>query len=155
MCQKRNETAWLIWIASHGQFICSDHSWNSRAARAHWRRCVYSVTWTLSSAVRSIRKHRIHLLSYRSRGTLMSFTDQSAQRRLKSNTPNVKRLNSAKKIRRTRETLCATKQSEGFSIYTSHYLPWIYCSNTHCTMVLWQKYGIFTFNCITGVMVYN
>ncbi len=20
-----------------------------------------------------------------------------------------------------------------------HYLPWIYCSNTHCTMVLWQK----------------
>ncbi len=20
-----------------------------------------------------------------------------------------------------------------------HYLPWIYCSNTHCTMILWQK----------------
>ncbi len=36
-----------------------------------------------------------------------------------------------------------------------HHLPWIYCSNTHCTMVLWQKCGIFTLNFITGVMVYN
>ncbi len=36
-----------------------------------------------------------------------------------------------------------------------HYLPWIYCSNTHCTMVLWQKCGIFTLNFITGVKVYN
>ncbi len=35
------------------------------------------------------------------------------------------------------------------------YLPWIYCSNTHCTMVLWQKCGIFTVNFITGVKVYN
>ncbi len=57
---------------------------------------------------------------------------------------------------RPREALCATtRQSEGFSIYTSPFLPWIYCSNTHCTMVLWQKCGIFTFNLITGVMVYN
>ncbi len=30
---------------------------------------------------------RIHLLSYRSSGTLMSYTDHSAQRRFKSNTP--------------------------------------------------------------------
>ncbi len=36
-----------------------------------------------------------------------------------------------------------------------HHLPWIYCSNTHCTMVLWQKCGIFTLNFITGVKVYN
>ncbi len=33
-------------------------------------------------------KHRIRLLSYRSRGTLMSYTDHSVQRRLKSNAPN-------------------------------------------------------------------
>ncbi len=31
---------------------------------------------------------RIRRLSYRSRGTLMSYTDHSAQRRFKSNTPN-------------------------------------------------------------------
>ncbi len=38
-----------------------------------------------------------------------------------------------------------------------HYLPWIYCnvSNTRCTMVLWQKCGIFTLNFLTGVNVYN
>ncbi len=34
------------------------------------------------STARVSRKHRIHLLSYRSRGTLMSYTDHSAQRRL-------------------------------------------------------------------------
>ncbi len=34
-------------------------------------------------------------------------------------------------------------------------LSWIYCSITHCTMVLWQKCGIFTLNLITGIMVYN
>ncbi len=32
---------------------------------------------------------RIHLLSYHSRGTLMSYTNHSAQRRFKSNTPSV------------------------------------------------------------------
>ncbi len=37
---------------------------------------------------RAIRKHWIHLRSYRSRGTLMSYTDHSVQRRLKSNAPN-------------------------------------------------------------------
>ncbi len=44
--------------------------------------------WHQSTA-RTIRKHRNHLLSYRSRGILMSNTDHSAQRRLKSNAANV------------------------------------------------------------------
>ncbi len=39
------------------------------------------------STARAIRKLSTHLLSYRSRGTLMSYTDHSAQRRLKSNAP--------------------------------------------------------------------
>ncbi len=39
------------------------------------------------STTRAIRKQRIHLLSYRSRGTLMSNTEHSVQRRLKSNAP--------------------------------------------------------------------
>ncbi len=40
---------------------------------------------------------------------------------------------------------------------STHDLLWIYCnaSNTHCTIVLWQKYGIFTLDFITGVKVYN
>ncbi len=42
--------------------------------------------WHQSTA-RAIRKHRIRLLSYRSHGTLMSYTDHSLQRRLKSNVP--------------------------------------------------------------------
>ncbi len=42
--------------------------------------------WHQSTA-RAIRKHRIRLLSYRSRGTVMSYTDHSVQRRLKSNAP--------------------------------------------------------------------
>ncbi len=48
-------------------------------------RRIFSV-WHQSTA-RAIRKHRNRLLSYRSRGTLMSYTDHSAQRRLKSNAP--------------------------------------------------------------------
>ncbi len=38
-----------------------------------------------------------------------------------------------------------------------HYLPWIYCnvSNTHCTVVLWLKCGIFALNYIKVVKVYN
>ncbi len=44
---------------------------------------------------------------------------------------------------------------KAFQYAHRHYLPWIYCSNIHYTMVLWQKCGIFTFNIITGVMVYN
>ncbi len=79
----------------------------------------------------------------------MSYTDHSVQRRFKSNTPNVSNV----RTQAEHEKHCATRQSEGFSI--RHYLPWIYCSNIHCTMVLWQKCGIFTFNIITGVMVYN
>ncbi len=81
---------------------------------------------------RAIRKHRFHLLSYRSRGTLMSYTDHSVQCRFKSNAPN-------ETVRR---------------LFNLHYLPWIYCINTLFTMVLWQKCGIFTLNFITGVMVY-
>ncbi len=42
--------------------------------------------WHQSTA-RAIRKHRNHLLSYRSRGTLMSYTDHSAQHSFKSNVP--------------------------------------------------------------------
>ncbi len=48
-----------------------------------------------------------------------------------------------------------TSSQKAFQYAHRHYLPWIYCSNIHCTMVLWQKCGIFTFNIITGVMVYN
>ncbi len=44
--------------------------------------------WHQSTA-KAIQKHRIRLLSYRSRGTVMSYTDHSAQRRLKSNAPNI------------------------------------------------------------------
>ncbi len=62
-----------------------------------------------------------------------------------------KRLNTS----RTGETLSATRPSEDFSICTSPLFIMIYCSNTHCSMVLWQKCGIFTFNIITGVKVYN
>ncbi len=42
--------------------------------------------WHQNTA-RAIRKHRHHLLSYGSRGTLMSYTDHSMQRRLKSHAP--------------------------------------------------------------------
>ncbi len=42
--------------------------------------------WHQSTA-RVVRKQRIRLLSYGSRGTVMSYTDHSAQRRFKSNTP--------------------------------------------------------------------
>ncbi len=44
--------------------------------------------WHQSTA-RAIRKHRIHLLSYHSCGTLMSYTDHSVQCSLKSNAPIV------------------------------------------------------------------
>ncbi len=72
----------------------------------------------------------------------------TVQRRFKSNTPNVR-------TQAEHEKHCATRQSEGFSICTSPLFTMIYCSNIHYTMVLWQKCGIFTFNIITGVMVYN
>ncbi len=44
------------------------------------------TVWHQSTA-RVIRMHRIRLLSYRSRGTLMSYGDHSAQRCFKSNAP--------------------------------------------------------------------
>ncbi len=52
------------------------------------------------------------ICSYRSRGTLMSYTDHSVQRRFKSNAPNVR-------TQAEHEKHCATRQSEGFSICTS------------------------------------
>ncbi len=86
---------------------------------------------------------------YSSRGTLMSYTDQSAQRRLKSNAPNVR-------TQAEQEKHCVQRDSQkAFKSAHHYYLPWIYCSNTHCIMVLWQKCGIFTLDFITGVMVYN
>ncbi len=54
------------------------------------------------------------------------------------------------------EKHCVQPDSQkAFQSTHHHHLPWIYCSKTHCSMVLWQKCGIFTFNFITGVMVYN
>ncbi len=52
------------------------------------------------------------ICSYRSRGTLMSYTNHSVQRRFKSNTPYVR-------TQAEHEKHCATGQSEGFSICTS------------------------------------
>ncbi len=100
------------------------------------------------STARAIRKHRFNLLSYRSRGTLMSYTDilcsaaLSRTRLMWEHKPNM------------RNTVQRDSQ-KAFQYAHRHYLPWIYCSDTHCTMVLWQKCGIFTLNFITGVMVYN
>ncbi len=86
---------------------------------------------------------------YRSRGTLMSYTDHSVQRRFKSNAPNVR-------TQAEQEKHCVQRDSQkAFKSAHLHYLPWIYCSNTHCTMVLLQKCGIFTLDFITGAMVYN
>ncbi len=75
----------------------------------------------------------------------MSYTDHSVQRRFKSNTPNV----------RTQAEHEKRLSQKAFQYAHRHNLPWIYCSNIHCTMVFWQKCGIFTSNIITGVMVYN
>ncbi len=44
---------------------------------------------------------------------------------------------------------------KAFQSTRRHNLPWIYCSNIHCTMFLWQKFGILKLNFITEVMVYN
>ncbi len=73
------------------------------------RRCAFFSTASVwADHVRSsvMWKHRFHLLSYRSRGTLMSYTDHSVWRHLKSNTPHVR-------------TQAEKSQSEGFSICTS------------------------------------
>ncbi len=62
------------------------------------------------------------------------------------------------KFKFKQEKHCVQRDSQkAFQSTHLHYLPWIYCnvSNTHCTMVLWQKCGIFTLNFITGVKVYN
>ncbi len=60
------------------------------------------------------------------------------------------------KFKAKQEKQCVQRDSQkAFQSTHCYYLPWIYCSNTHCTMVLWQKCGIFTLNFITGVKVYN
>ncbi len=51
------------------------------------RRCTECFSLWHQSTARTIREHWIHLLSYRSRGTLMSYTEHSVQCRLKSNAP--------------------------------------------------------------------
>ncbi len=50
------------------------------------------ITLWHQSTARAIRMHKIRLLSYRSRGTLMSYGDHSAQRCFKSNAPFVSTL---------------------------------------------------------------
>ncbi len=38
------------------------------------------------------------------------------------------------------EKHCVQRDSQkAFQSTQRHYLPWIYCSNTHCTMVLWKE----------------
>ncbi len=59
-------------------------------------------------------------------------------------------------IQAEQEKHCVQRDSQKASQSTHlHYLPWIYCGNTHCTMVLWQICGIFTLSFITGVKVYT
>ncbi len=51
------------------------------------------------------------------------------------------------KFKAKQEKHCVQRDSQkAFQSTHLHYLPWIYCnvSNSHCTMVLWQKCGIFT-----------
>ncbi len=67
-----------------------------------------------------------------------------------------KRLCGSLKFKAKQEKHCVQPDSQkAFQSTHCHHLPWIYCSNTHCTMVLWHKCGISTLNFITGVMVYN
>ncbi len=47
------------------------------------------------------------------------------------------------------------RESQKAFQFTHRHLPCIYCSDIHCTTVLWQKSGIFTLNFITGIIVYN
>ncbi len=53
---------------------------------AEWSVYDIKVPWELFESI------RIRLLSYGSRGTVMSYTDHSAQRRFKSNTPNMSQI---------------------------------------------------------------
>ncbi len=53
------------------------------------QRCAERSVYDIKVRREQFESIRIHLLSYRSRGTLMSYTDHSAQRRFKSNTPYV------------------------------------------------------------------
>ncbi len=64
---------------------------------------------------------------------------------------SVKHLNSANLWFKARwnktdkcEKHCAQLYSQkAFQFTNCHHLPWIYCSNTNCTIVFWQKCGIF------------
>ncbi len=71
--------------------------------------------------------------------SVMNTNDSVIQTSLKANRRNTVQRDSQKAFQSTRR----------------HNLPWIYCSNIHCTMFLWQKFGILKLNFITGVMVYN
>ncbi len=52
------------------------------------RRCTEWSVYDIKVPRERFESIRIHLLSHRSRSTVMSYTDHSAQRRFKSNTPN-------------------------------------------------------------------
>ncbi len=124
MLQKRNETTWLIWIAPHRPFIPLG-SQSSKLPRGTSsleqmrllghvitkqcceiqsvgafdlkRRCTEWSVYDIKVPRESFESIGL-ICSYRSRGTLMSYTDHSVQRRFKSNTPE--------NTSRTWETLC-------------------------------------------------
>ncbi len=131
MCQTRNETARLIWIAPHGSFFSLGSQFKlprSESSLEQMRLLAdETVTRTLSSAVRSSA-----WIQWWTQMTLI-------QTSLKANRRNTVQRDSQKAFQSTRRP----------------HLPWIYCSNIHCTMFLWQKFGILKLNFITGVMVYN
>ncbi len=52
------------------------------------RRCAEWSVYDIKVPARAIREQMDPMFSNSSRGTLMSYTDHSVQRRLKSNTPN-------------------------------------------------------------------
>ncbi len=117
MHHKRKETAWLIWIASKGQFICLDHGSNCHRADG----LLGHVNTKQRCEIQSVWNAWIQLIT-----------------------------------QAEHEKDCVQRDSqEAFQSAHRQYLPWIYCNNTYCTMVLRQKCGIFTLSCITGVMVYN
>ncbi len=56
------------------------------------RRCTEWSVYDIKVPQELFESIRIHLLSYGSRGTVMSYTDHSVQRRFKSNTPNMSQI---------------------------------------------------------------
>ncbi len=166
MRHKRNETRQLLWIATHGVFIRSDHSSNCRAARAHESRCFLGHVITKQCC--EIQSVGVFDLKRRCTEWSVCKTSKYRESRLKGFICSLIAL--AVLWCLTLTILCGAALSrthlmwehkpnslsqKAFQNAHRHYLPWIYCSNTHCTMVLWQKCGIFPLNVITGVMVYN